>query len=567
MSEDRGTNLGNADDSDRDRPAEAKAIEDDLQTSLELSVRSEDGPTMEEVTDRFVVKYPAYAARLRQVMNERRSQGGVGSASEIESPPGGTSSDRRSPRISSRRSLRVPPIDLPTGSPTRIGRYPLVRELGRGGMGVVYLGVDEKLKRLVAIKVLPAELSQDAELLERFEREQVAILHLEHSGIIPLYEVGRDDGLHYYVMRYLDGVALDAFLESMWNRRILAEEAETKVDKKRSAERPSAASRRSPVDPDGESMVRLEGNRDILHVIEKTARALDYAHQRGVTHRDVKPSNIIIDRDGNPNLLDFGLAKLAQEATITKTGHLMGTIPYMSPEQVATRRIAIDHRTDVYSLGVTLYECVAGRRPFTREPAEALMFDILMRDPPPPRRIRPDISPDIETVVLKCLEKNPQHRFQRCHDLAEELARIRAHKQIESEPVGMVGRAWRWLSRHRSVAGLIALTAFASILLLAFIAYGDYQANQELEDATEHELELARNARAEISGTKVDIAAPGIRAVDTGHRRTPTERASPSPPHRRRADTIAGSRRPPARNRRLSLPPFVGDGGLHGREG
>ncbi|MCA9319366.1 MAG: serine/threonine protein kinase, partial [Planctomycetes bacterium] len=378
------------------------------------------------------------------------------------------------------------------------------------------LGVDDEMQRLVALKVLPISMIGHGDMLERFRREENAVLHLEHPGIVPVFDVGQHEGVPFFVMRYVNGMRFDVHLRSLWHRAGLEPTAAQPSDQTvthLAGKHPTGTS--ASLSVDGSAYFdETHPTGEVLHIVEQVARALHHAHDHGVIHRDVKPSNVMIDGDGNPQLMDFGLAKLASDATITQTGRLMGTVPYMSPEQVATQRIGIDHRTDIYSLGVMLFESLTGRRPFTAKNAEELMFDIIMKAPPSPLTVNPHLTKDMETVVLKCLEKNPEHRFQSAHELAEELARLRAHQQIESEPVGRLARAFRWAARHRALSGLILSLVLASLLLIGILVHGAWTDRRERERFANHQAESARTSIAALSSIEERLAA----AVDQQHR-------------------------------------------------
>ena len=353
-----------------------------------------------------------------------------------------------------------------TGGRRRLGHYSLIRRLGRGGMGEVFLATDERLKRSVALKVLRVDREQTADLRLRFEREAAAVSRLEHPGIVPIYEMAEDAGIHYFVMRYVDGVALSTYVASARRRSGLGAEDVSLVTGRPLGEAETV------VGPGGRSRARVDGAvtasvaRDltpVLEIIERTAEALHFAHEHGVIHRDVKPSNIMIDRDGRPQLLDFGLARFVGAETQTSADALLGTLPYMAPEQV-TGSAKVDRRVDVWSLGVTLYECVAGTRPFQAENAEALMFQIVMKDPPSPRLVDESLAKDLETIVMTCLEKDPNRRYPTSAALAGDLARLRRHRQIEAKSVGRIGRAVRHAERHpvqTTLAALLVVGVFA----------------------------------------------------------------------------------------------------------
>ena len=407
------------DDSERLQASDAKARPKDLAEVLaefqEARVANQEEDVV-SLVDRFLIKYPAYASAIHRAGRDMMTDPGEaslgldksrqptsrtpifdGDATVVGPRPSQIDADLEITRVSlgtpkspqnpprsqtqsamHSRSLDVPERDLPDSVPEAFDRFKLIRELGRGGMGVVYLGVDDLMQRFVAVKVLPAEYSHHPELLERFLREQDAVSRLQHPGIVPVYATGEQDDVHYYVMRYVEGRPLDVYFRDLWEKLEVGSYAEgsqhddTKLDfqqtsKKSASKRRDQVLRQSGVTPDD-----AYGIGELLHIIEQTSRALHFAHENGVTHRDVKPNNVVVDMNGNPQLLDFGLAKQTDEVSLTGTGRLLGTVPYMSPEQVAGNRIGIDHRTDLYSLGVTLYEGLTGRRPFFRRRSREL---------------------------------------------------------------------------------------------------------------------------------------------------------------------------------------------------
>ncbi len=265
----------------------------------------------------------------------------------------------------------------PASSPTQLGDFRIVRELGRGGMGVVYEAEQISLRRRVALKVLRFGAVADKEALERFRREAETVAHLHHTNIVPIFAVGSEQGVSYYAMQYIEGGSLaDAIA-------------------RKSAAKDSTAPAK-PTSYDESARWGLEA-----------AEALAHAHQRGVIHRDIKPSNLLLDKDGRVWLTDFGLARRMDEVTMTMSGMLMGTPRYMSPEQATAVKQPIDHRTDIYSLGATLYELVTDQPVFASDTPHGVISQILTAEPVRPRSIRHAIPRDLETIILKCLAKEP----------------------------------------------------------------------------------------------------------------------------------------------------------------
>jgi serine/threonine protein kinase/WD40 repeat protein len=340
--------------------------------------------------------------------------------------------DRLAPHLAPTRQQPVVRPELPPG--TQFAGYEIVRELGRGGMGVVYLARQRSAKRLVALKCLRKDrlehLTPEQRLnwLTRFRTEGQAAARIAHERVVTVYEVGAHDGHPFYSMRYVEG-------------RSLAEQL-----------------KKGP----------LPGRTAAL-VLEQVARAVQTIHEHKVLHRDLKPHNILIDARGQPFVTDFGLAKCSDaDDSLTHTGEMLGSVHYISPEQ-AQDSGKVTEATDVYGLGATLYALLTGRPPFQGSTAADILYQVKYHEPLPPRRVNPAVDRDLNTICLRCLEKEPRQRFATAAALAEELERYREGRPILSRPVGPVSRAWRWSRRN---------PAFASVsvaaLLLCLLAGGLY---------------------------------------------------------------------------------------------
>ncbi len=292
----------------------------------------------------------------------------------------------------------------------RIGRYVLLEELGRGGMGVVHRGYDLSLRRHVAIKMISLGSGADERQIRRFEREAVAAAKLRHPGIVAVHEAGVHEGRPFIVMDLVDGESLETALE------------------------------RGALSP-----------KRIAEIIHDVARALEHAHEHGIVHRDVKPENILVDAEGKAYLTDFGLARELDAAAdrLTMSGQIVGTPAYMSPEQAISGRGAPGPAADIYAAGGVLYRAVTGRPPFDATELIALVHQVVAVDPVPPRQISPAVHPDIETIALRCLEKEPDRRYGSAADLAADLRRFLDGELIVARPVGRVARARRWSRRNR----------------------------------------------------------------------------------------------------------------------
>ena len=341
---------------------------------------------------------------------------------------------------------------------TCLGEYEILEEIGRGGMGVVYAAVHSTLRKRVALKCLPDSWANAGdEVRERFFREARTAASLHHTNIVPVFDIGEDRGVPYFAMQLVDGRGLDAVINDLRQpgRSKLPPEAERFEDAGR-GERSRDATR---------TLCRWAAD-----LGAQGAEALDHAHQRGIIHRDVKPSNLMIDRQGNLWITDLGLARGVNDPALTQTGALLGTPRYMSPEQAAGPVDSIDRRTDVYSLGVTLYELITGERAFESETTAGLIQKIALEEPVRPRRHAPSIPADLETVILKAMAKRPRDRYASAGELATDLRRFLRGEPVLARPVGPLGRTIRWCRRNPQLA-LVTFAAAAVILAVCGVHY------------------------------------------------------------------------------------------------
>ncbi|MCA9319105.1 MAG: SUMF1/EgtB/PvdO family nonheme iron enzyme, partial [Planctomycetes bacterium] len=346
-----------------------------------------------------------------------------------------------------------------------IGPYRIDRELGRGGQAIVYLCDDERLKRKVAVKVLLGLGGASAETLARFRREAEVTSRLEHPGICALYETGVDhSGAPWIAMRHIEGRTLSAILAESRGAETLTDSFLD--DFSVTMDREDHGSDRAVADAQqGSSHTDQQGLWRLLECFEKVARTLHVAHESGIVHRDIKPGNIMVGKDGEPVVLDFGLASADADVQVTQSGDLMGTPAYMSPEQVTGGSRHLDRRTDVWSLGVTLHECLSGRRPFAAPSREALYRDILIHEPEDLRRLSPTIPVELSVVLQTAMNKDAERRYATAENFADDLRRVRERKPIAAQPMSAWLRTCRWAQRNPIVATM-------SAALLLFLGAG-----------------------------------------------------------------------------------------------
>jgi eukaryotic-like serine/threonine-protein kinase len=386
-------------------------------------------------------------------------------------------------------------------APRQLGEYRILREVGRGGMGIVYEAIQESLGRHVALKVLPFQSLADAIHLERFRREAQAAARLHHTNIVPVFGVGEHEGVHYFAMQFIQGQPLNSVLHELKCRRQSeAPAAGEPVEPSSSVNRPGRnleltvtladglgtgrfpgkdeAHRDGPgdgpsrhVDPGDQSSMRAASSsamvsgdksdlsvqsdaryfRSVARLGVQVAEALEYAHQQGIVHRDIKPSNLLLDTQGTVWITDFGLAKAEGTDELTGPGDLLGTLRYMAPERFQGQA---DPRSDIFSLGLTLYEMVALRPAFAASERAQLIERMLHAEPPRPRQLDSHIPRDLETLILKAIAKEPLRRYQTAGELAADLQRFLGDRPILARRTGPIEWVWRWSRRNPSVAGM-----------------------------------------------------------------------------------------------------------------
>jgi serine/threonine protein kinase len=359
--------------------------------------------------------------RIEQLLSrgaERMEQGQTPPSAKELSPdqPELEEESRRHPETLHSLPEPAPPAVLP---PIQVPGYEILEELGRGGMGVVYRARQVQLNRVVALKMILAGEHAQPEYVARFLAEAQAVAALQHPHIVQIFEVGQHGGVPFFALEYLEGGSLQHKLQG------------------------------APLPP-----------REAAQLVQTLARAMHAAHERGIIHRDLKPANVLLDREGRPKVTDFGLAKRVEGgAGLTQSGAIVGTPSYMAPEQAQGQTRAVSTAADVYSLGAILYELLTGQPPFKAAGVLETLAQVLDKEPVPVRRLEPTVPRDLETICLKCLEKDPRRRYPSAGALAEDLQRFQAGEPVAARPVGRLGRAGRWMRRNKAVAALLLVAA------------------------------------------------------------------------------------------------------------
>jgi eukaryotic-like serine/threonine-protein kinase len=345
-----------------------------------------------------------------------------------------------------RLDLQAPP---PGAKVQYFGDYELLDEIARGGMGVVYKARQISLNRLVALKMVLAGPLAGNEAMKRFYLEAEAAAKLQHPNIVAIHEVGRHDGLPYFSMDYIEGSNLESMV------------------------------REHPLPP-----------QQAAHYVRTIAETIHYAHQCGILHRDLKPSNVIIDRQDQPRITDFGLVKwLAGDSNLTATDQVLGTPTFMPPEQAAAKHSLIGPPSDVYSMGAILYDLLTGRPPFRSATTMDTLRQVLEDEPAAPRLLNPEVPRDLETICLKCLQKEPHRRYATAALLAEDLQRFLSGKPIAARPIGRLERTWRWCRRQPVLASLTASVILLIVLVITGSLTAAWALNRQLQRAEQAEAD------------------------------------------------------------------------------
>lgn len=431
----------------------------------------------------------------------------------------------------SRRGLsgrEVLPVDegaqKPDSSLRVLGDFELRREIGRGGMGTVYEAWQRSLQRTVAVKILGQHVSASPKAVTRFQREAQAAAQLHHPNIVPIFSLGEADGVYYYAMELIDGPGLNAVIADRRGEcadHPSAVSAAETVAVRSAGTSGSMASDTAETQPlpsrsgAGDSTVVLQSESQrrafdahcitVATHMASVADALAYAHERGIVHRDIKPHNLLFGSDKKLRVADFGLARLAEQPGVTVTGEMIGSPLYMSPEQIRGDTGRIDHRTDIYSLGATMYEWLTLSPPYPGDTREQVISRILTTEVCPPRSLNPLIPIDLETVCLRAVDQDVSRRYQSAGELRDELRRFIEKRPIRARRDGLVSRARKYVGRHQ-----LAAVGVAAVLVAVVLGWQLASKQQKLEDQTavaQQAVQETERLRDVLSMLPVEIAA------------------------------------------------------------
>jgi serine/threonine protein kinase/Flp pilus assembly protein TadD len=462
----------------------------------ELTARLRSGEAVDPAA--LAAEFPGYAEQLQRLLpamalladvsrSAGRSAEGIGTPREDADPVTGT-----------------------------LGDYRIVCEVGRGGMGVVYEAEQVSLGRRVALKVLPFASTMDAKQLQRFKNEARAAASLHHEHIVPVHAVGCERGVHFYAMQLIDGKSLAVLIRQLRGEPASSGGASqnqkggsiecngSPVPGDVTASYPGTAPPTEEVAAVATQASRKDRGhyRGIAEIISQAADALEHAHTLGIVHRDVKPGNLILDDAGHLWVTDFGLARFGSDADLTMTGDLLGTLRYMSPEQALAKHGLVDHRTDVYSLGATLYELLTLRPAMDGADKQEILKKIAFEEPPAPRSVDRAIPEELETITLKALAKEPAERYATAGELAGDLRRWLGHLTIKARPPGLRQRLAKWARRHPGVAATAGVSAALLLgLVIAGLAVNNSLLKQEekrTSDALNLSVESERHTQAAL---------------------------------------------------------------------
>jgi len=413
-------------------------------------------------------QYPAYAEAIQQCLDDRNAlQKAVSELTQV----------RSNDQVIEHNDATLPPFtgtgEFVAGDRIRyIGEYEILEEIALGGMGVVYRAKQNHLDRIVALKMILTGRLAGADDVERFQREAQAAGKLQHPNIVAIHEVGQQDDHHYFTMDFVDGHSL----------------ADQVCDETLSPHRAA-------------------------DMIKTIAEAVGFAHQKGIVHRDLKPANILLGEDGEVKITDFGLAKLndkvgSQQAELTTTGQILGTPSYMSPEQAKGRLKEIGPVSDIYSLGAILYFCLTGRAPFVADSPVDTLQQVTNEEPVSPRALNRQVPIDLETICLKCLQKEPAKRYSTAWELADDLGRFLNDRPIAARRIGAIGKTTRWCRRNPAVAALLLLVGLSLTVGTVFSSHFAIRANNRAmaEAAAKLDANNERNKADKLRQDAVNLA-------------------------------------------------------------
>lgn len=397
---------------------------------------------------------------------------------------------------------------LPEPVEGTLGDFRLVREIGRGGMGVVYEAEQISLRRRVALKILPFASALDPRQLQRFKNEATAAGLLRHENVVPVIAIGCERGVHYYAMQYIEGQSLAALIAELQQQGKSPDHSQKDPLQDRGTRATTVAGLSTE-----RSLRRRQDFDWVANLGRQAALALEHAHQSGIVHRDVKPGNLLLDTRGQLWVTDFGLALVAGDSGLTVTGELLGTLRYTSPEQAIGKRGIVDPRSDIYSLGATLYELLTLRPPFQGRDRHELLRQIAQDDPPSLRSLNPAIPGELETIILKALRKEPLERYATAQEFAEDLQRFLERQPILARRASLPERFRTWARRHPA-ALLVAAITMLLITVTSLLSAALVRKEQERTQTEKRRAEQAfrrEHQRAEEAEARLKLAR---RAVD-----------------------------------------------------
>lgn len=411
-----------------------------------------------------------------------------------------------------------------------LGDYRILREIGRGGMGIVYEAEQISLARTVALKVLPYAAMLDKTQLTRFKNEARAAASLDHPHVVHVHSVGSERGVHYYAMQYIEGRTVADVIAGVQRQRGLTQQPTTDSESSHQHEAPEtsgvlngpssspsqALKNTSQAMSLSASTRRTNGDqpriREIVRLAIQAANALEHAHQMGIVHRDIKPSNLLLDDEQHLWVTDFGLAIVETQGDLTASGGMLGTLRYMSPEQMRGDRRILDHTTDIYSLGTTLYEMLTLHAAFPDRDATRLMQRVPHDAPIAPRKLNPAISHDLETIVLKALAKEPKERYATAGEMADDMKRFLDDQPIHAKPPGTIDRATKWVRRRWGIVCTAAVTLFVAFVIAACLLWQERSRTLSALARETNQRELADRQRRNAEDQEKTAKQQRVRA-------------------------------------------------------